>query len=374
MWLLALVVSGAGIAVVVDDSSIDEYTKNSLDVPLVLMFYAKHCSRCDGIHEAFKVFSRRGDIHVGLVNCGEKYEFCQKFGVTIVPRVTLVIGQNRRYWRSTDIVADLSGFIDGYLMANTFNVDSNDGKPKNDMISTAVAGATSRGGSTFVLTVPELRDEMLVRFRQISQKSKRFGTNFAYSLTPSQSNPNLSVFYGSVACQIFKRDDESLDNFVERFQFGPLHKYDLKEWSEKRRNISTLILVVEDDLLEIEQQALINLAEKYCSKLAVGWISVREFPGVLEELGKQKTDLPFTVHSKMGQNCHTFTKSRTSSLIESSFIERAEAERECGKEYGVAKAHENTVSGSTFFGMFAGILLLMIGLVRLIPLEETKDD
>lgn len=374
MWFLALVVSGASIAVVVDDNSIDEYIKNSWDVPLVLMFYAKHCSRCDGIHEAFQEFSRRGDIHVGLVNCGEKYEFCRKFGVTIVPRVILVIGQNRRYWRTTDMITDLTGFVDGYLMANTFNLDSNDWKLRNDMLSTTVASATWRGGSTFVLTIPELRNEMLVRFRQISQKSKLFGTNFAYSLTPSQSNPNLSVFYGSVACQIFKRDDESLDNFVERFQFGPLHKYDLDEWSEKRRSISTLILVVEDDLLEIEQQALISLAEKYCSKLAVGWISVREFPGVLEELGKQKTDLPFTVHSKMGQNCHTFTKSRTSALIESSFIEQAEAERECGKEYGVTKVYSNTVSGSTFLGIFAGILLLMIGLVRLIPLEETKDD
>lgn len=379
LWGILLHVLCCGNVIDLDETAMPQLIADSWETPLFVVFYSTFCSKCDGFKEEFEEFQRgigdREDVLLSLVNCHQQYNLCMKLGVTQVPVVKFIMGDNQRYWPTSRTLMrsgdEWGTFIDKYLAPNIYSLDESS---KTKRFTELATQAISSGGVAFKMTVQNQRDSMLTEVRSIAPKYNFLSDIFAYQIPMKMQNTELVAYktVGEHHCEIAKQQGETLEEFIEKHKYGVLHRYDLEEWNEVKTLGPTTMVVVPDTLMDVQSDAILSLASKLCGNMTFGWISVSELPSVLEEFGKNKSDLPFVVHSR-NSTCHTFLHSRTQSMETSNLFD---SDVPCGSAFGLKelpKVSYKQGNGYRFVIAYAAIGLGAIGLLRLKVIER-KDE
>jgi hypothetical protein len=115
---------------------------------------------------------------------------------------------------------------------------------------------------------------------------------------------------------------------------------------------------------------------------------VERTPEILKDFGMRQSDLPFLAAAKSAEKCYFFTKKRSSDAERSGFMERFVGQNySCGEVFGLRARVKRQASataapvvvprngnGGFFTVVFACSGLFVIGLLRLKPASERKEE
>lgn len=370
-------------------NELDEKIKNSFSMPLFVVCYVPSCKKCTNIKSEFNDFisisGNRTDMYTSMINCLVHEDFCKYLDVPITPISYLIIGNNSRYWPKTysNQAEDWISFVDKYVNSNLKKIDYDNKKQLNHIIQKS----TDNGGVTYYLVVKNSRDDILRKIRRTAYHYLVYNVSFVYSINENIENAEITRFYTKNYSEKFNGDLHEAEKFIEEVQFGPIHKYDYKEW--KRQKSPKLFLFTNQNyILDSQKEGLIKLEDKFHRNISIGWVSMTEESSRQFFNDFPLTDLPISIiydNINSTSYCYFLTKERTINIAETKFVENFfEQKLICNQtlddsnitlndspKKSIAMKSKMIISGKKFLIIYISCGLIIIGLLRL---KQNDDD
>lgn len=364
---------------------IDEKIKNSFSMPIFVICYTPSCQKCKNIKSQYddyiSISGNRTDMYTSMINCIAHEDFCQYLGVSITPVSYLIIGNNSKYWPRTNSnkSEDWISFVDKFLNSNLKRIELNN---KNQLFD-VIQKSTENGGVTYYIIVKSNRDETLRKIRRIAYHYLIYNVSFVYSIDENIEKVSITRFYTKSCSEKFEGDLSNVINFINEVKFGPLHMYDYKEWM-KVKSPKLFLFTNQNFILNSQKKGLIQLANKYHHhKISIGWISTED------ENSKQfndyfpLNDLPMNLiyQKKESESCFAISKERTIDLYQKDFVTNfLNNNIACNQSSNnstvsrIITIKSNKISGKKFLVIYIMTGLIIIGILRLKPVEEAKEE
>ena len=129
---------------------------------------------------------------------------------------------------------------------------------------------------------------------------------------------------------------------------------------------------------------MISLSSEFGSKIRFGWVYVNNFTEFNKFFNYKENDLPITIYYNPNTSCYVGTKQRTrdinSSIIEDFLNDRINCNQTIGEipiskpTIAIQHFQNNVIDGKTFMLRYLLIGLILIGLIRLHPIRESKNE
>ena len=79
---------------------------NSFNHPIFVLCYSPYCPHCVGLPQGLlnynnSILGQRTDIDITMIDCYNLARVCYDFHIHGTPYITLILGDNYRYWPST---------------------------------------------------------------------------------------------------------------------------------------------------------------------------------------------------------------------------------------------------------------------------------
>lgn len=363
---------------------IEDKINHSFSMPIFIICYTNSCKQCKDIDRQYSDFisltGNRTDLYTSKIDCIENEEYCSYLNVHITPTSILILGNNSKYWPTTNSnqAEDWNLLIDKSLGGNLKRIKDSDNR--SEKVQEVIRNTLNSGGVTYYLIIQYENDKTLNTFRKLAYRYLIFNVSFLYFIDPTVESYELRRYFTADYYEVSQGD---ISHSIKEVQFGPLHQYDLQEWNNIN-SIKIFLFTKNNYLLTTQKDKLISLSNEFGSKIRFGWVYVNNLTEFNQFFHYKGNDLPITIFYNLNLSCYVGTKQRTrdinSSIIEDFLNDRINCNQTIGEipiskpTIAIQHFHNNAIDGKTFLLWSLLIGLILIGLIRLHPIRESKNE
>ena len=318
-----LIISISSISFEFDDNIFKEKLKTAYEKPIIAVFYTPDCFYCDEVEDLYSELEKsKNSFSFTLINC-RNTKICDKYAIRGLPVVYFIASAQKRDWISHNFtnINDVESFI---KMNTKITIKK--------ATASVIENITDR--SMYYINALNEKDPLLNEIRRHQYKKYR-NNKFFYQINAQETGHSSIRAYLTDDCVVEEKFDDpkiEVPFFIEKTQYAAQYLYD--DFAIKIAKSNSKLILFTDELSSIQREFLIDIQNKFCGTIFVGYSNNKESPLFLSKhmLSKEK-DFPLVVFSK--DNCTSFYKGRLKYIAESMFIEDSLKQISCGKTYGL---------------------------------------